>query len=151
MSKTPTYQSWCDMRKRCENPRNKSYPDYGGRGIKVCARWHKFKNFLADMGTRPSPEHEITRIDNDGDYALGNVAWSDDAVAQNRNRRKQKNATSRFRGVDWWNGYAWRARITIKEGETRDLGLFDSEEAAARTYDAAARLHRGFVLNFPST
>jgi hypothetical protein len=65
MSKTPTYSVWCEMRRRCEDPHRKSYPDHGGRGIKVCARWRTFEIFLADMGTRPSPPHEITRIDND--------------------------------------------------------------------------------------
>ena len=149
-SRTPTYNVWCGMRKRCENPRSKSYPDYGGRGIKVCKRWHKFENFLADMGKRPSDSHEIDRIDGDGNYQPGNVRWVDDGRAQVRNRRKPKtNVSSKYRGVDWWNGSGWRARITVKDGNTRYLGLFKKEIEAARAYDAAARLRKGFMLNFP--
>jgi len=41
------------MLKRCRNPKNKNYPNYGGRGISVCARWSEYVNFLADMGERP--------------------------------------------------------------------------------------------------
>jgi hypothetical protein len=137
------------MLKRCRNPHSKAYPDYGGRGIKVCKRWHKFEHFLADMGERPSARHELDRLNGDDDYKPGNVRWSADGAAQARNRRKQKNASSQFRGVDWWNGRAWRARIHVRN-KTRDLGLFKDEREAARAYDAAARKLKGFRLNFPS-
>lgn len=87
-SGTLVYRVWRSMKYRCSNPRAKDYPDYGGRGIKVCERWlNSFENFLADLGPRPTPQHSIERLDNDGNYEPGNCVWAT-KQEQNRNRRK---------------------------------------------------------------
>ena len=78
--------AWRAMKRRCENPKNKRYKDYGGRGIKVCERWDSFENFLADMGRRPKTDFSLERKDNNGNYSPENCVWV--AMAeQNRNKR----------------------------------------------------------------
>jgi hypothetical protein len=73
------------MRSRCNNPNVPAFPNYGGRGIKVCARWDDFPNFLADMG-EPPPGMSIDKIDNNRGYSPENCRWLSMAD-QNRNCR----------------------------------------------------------------
>lgn len=73
------------MKQRCCNPNDSMYPDYGGRGIKICDRWYVFENFLADMGEIPAG-CQLDRIDNEGNYCLENCRWST-KKQQARNRR----------------------------------------------------------------
>jgi hypothetical protein len=71
-------------RQRCTNPNHVSYKNYGGRGIEF--RFESFKEFIEEIGLRPSPELTLDRIDNDGHYEAGNVRWAT-RLEQNSNRR----------------------------------------------------------------
>ena len=90
MRRTPEFNVWANMRNRCNNPSNKSFFLYGGRGIKVCERWEtSFENFYADMGPRPSPKHSIERVNNMLDYCPDNCKWGTPQEQAN-NRRNSK-------------------------------------------------------------
>lgn len=82
----PEYDAWSGAHQRCKNTKDKNYAGYGGRGIKVCERWSRFENFIADMGARPSRRHSLDRIDVNGGYEPDNCRWATIKV-QNGNRR----------------------------------------------------------------
>jgi hypothetical protein len=132
-STSPTYQTWRNMRSRCENPNVPAYKNYGGRGIAVCERWKSFENFLADMGERPEGM-TIERINNDGNYEPDNCRWST-YLQQGRNRRANKYLT--------WNGETkavseWAEVVGIK-----DSTIYARLRMGWTTEDALTRPVRG--------
>lgn len=106
-----TYISWAQMRQRCGNPKHPKYYMYGERGIKVCARWRVFENFLADMGERPKGK-TLDRIDFNGDYKKENCRW---ATARQQARNTRHVIPIMFRGK-----MSYRAEIA------RELGIEDT-------------------------
>lgn len=77
IGRSDEYKAWSNIKTRCYNVKDKRYPDYGGRGIKMCDRWlHSFENFLADMGRKPTTFHTIGRYpDVNGNYEPNNCRW----------------------------------------------------------------------------
>ncbi len=84
-SGTTEYEAWKKMRERCLNKNCKEYKHYGGRGIRICKRWDKFENFLADLGLKPKGYSLERKKVNDG-YKPSNCLWIP-KTKQNRNRR----------------------------------------------------------------
>jgi hypothetical protein len=94
MSYTSIYRVRQQMNARCHNPNHKEYHNYGGRipPIMVCDRWRSsFEAFrddiLKEIDERPSPQHSLDRIDNNGNYEPGNVRWATPEEQSNNTRR----------------------------------------------------------------
>jgi hypothetical protein len=66
--------AYYSAKRRCTNSADPAYPFYGGRGIQF--KFSSFKEFFAELGTKPGREHSIDRISNGGHYEPGNVRWA---------------------------------------------------------------------------
>lgn len=88
LSRHISADSFYHMHDRCYNSSNKSYSNYGGRGIKVEPAWFSLETFIADMGIKP-PNKSLERLDNNKDYGPSNCEWAS-IKDQNRNRRSTK-------------------------------------------------------------
>lgn len=123
-----TKSTWMNMMARCYKKHRHNYQHYGGRGIRVCRRWHKYENFLKDMGARPSTKHSIERIDNSKSYRMDNCKWATQAE-QSRNRRSNRLLT--FKGetktlTEWCKAigiYHSTVILRIQRGWTVDRAL----------------------------
>lgn len=88
--RSPEFGAYVCIKQRCYNPRTKNYKDYGGRGISLCAEWlHDYPAFLAHVGRRPSSDHSLERINNNGNYEPGNVKWATQKEQMHNTRRNR--------------------------------------------------------------
>lgn len=140
MTKTPTHNTWAQMRQRCSDESCKDFERYGGRGIKVCARWQSFENFLEDMGERPKGM-TLDRIDVNGSYEPGNCRWAT-PVEQSRNRRSNVFVTygaATLTVAEW----AERTGLERKTLEHRIRSGWDVERALTTKSITNRKRHHG--------
>lgn len=117
----PELRIWKNIKSRCNNVNAPNYKYYGGRGVKLKL---SFKDFLDEVGERPSPKHTIDRIDVNGHYEKGNLRWALRLQQQRNTRRGQDSTASIYK-----KHHRWISRIGI-EGKTIYLGSFKTESEA---------------------
>ena len=91
LSRSLIYNTWLSMIRRCTDPKNVNYKNYGGRGITVCTKWLNFEDFHEDMGDRIKGMY-LDRKNNDVGYCKDNCKWST-KKEQNNNKRTNVNIT----------------------------------------------------------
>lgn len=132
----PEYKVWTSMKQRCMNPKEASYSQYGGRGITVCTRWLVFKNFIADLGRRPTDNHTLERKDVNKGYNPDNVIWAP-RPAQGLNRTNNRFIT--------WRGETrtlseWARYISITQSGLRQrLKRMSVEKAMTMPFSGIGR------------
>lgn len=126
MSYTKIYARWRGMMSRCYKKNMKFFNRYGGRGIKVCKRWHNFENFYVDMGNPPFEGAQLDRYpNNDGDYELGNCRW---ATSKENNNNRHNSKQEKFRtSIHYKNKY--QSYIIVNK-KNFYIGLFKTQKEA---------------------
>ena len=135
--KKSSYNTWRAMIRRCNNPKDKDYPRYGGKGVSVCPEWLDYANFAQCMG-EPQGDETLDRIDVYGNYEPSNCRWAG-VKTQNRNTRLRVNSTTGFTGVSAV-GKRFMAKITANR-KSYYSKLFDTAEEAVIARKELERLH----------
>lgn len=145
LSRSRLHSIWVDMKSRCNGTGSGVLVEkyYRSKGIRVCDEWSDFVIFHEwAMATGYTEELEIDRRDPDGNYEPSNCRWATRSQQlQNMRKKSRRNVTSRFIGVQLMRkliSNPWRAVITVN-GRTSHIGVFPTEEEAARARDVVSK------------
>ena len=138
LSNTKAYKQWESMIYRCNNPKSKQYPRYGGRGITVYEEWQNdILSYYEYIKTLPNYGKEgwsLDRINNNGNYEPGNIRWASNTT-QSNNSTLGVHGKSKYKGVTWnKRSELWMVRLMV-DGERILIGYYEDELDAARAYD----------------
>jgi len=93
------YETWKNMRRRCNDPKNKRWANYGGKGIKVCPEGDDYKAFREwALSNGYNDSMTIDRIDNDVGYCPENCRWTD---AKTQANNQTRNRILKYQGKDY--------------------------------------------------
>lgn len=143
LSSKRAYPAWWHMRNRCDNPTDKDFDYYQGKGITYPDKWKTMEGFFEDMGECP-PGYELERLDGSLSYSLENCVWSDE-FTQAQNRKTFKNNTSGKTGVNWderrkiWTVVLQHNKVKHKGGYYADF------DAAVRAREQLEIEHLGQI------
>lgn len=91
-SRTPIYDRWRGMVKRCTKPYETAYKNYGAKGVTVCREWEtsyvSFRTWALKNGFKK--ELQIDRIDNAKGHSPENCRWVTPKQQQNNRRNNIK-------------------------------------------------------------
>ena len=134
MSQNKFYKTWYSMIYRCNNPKDKSYKNYGGRGITVCEEWLDLKVFIDWCEETYIEGMTLDRINVDKNYQPENCRWVNMSV-QNSNKGIKETNTSGYTGVTWHkNRNRWCSAIR-SQGVLINVGTFKDKMDAVVARD----------------
>jgi len=145
LSKHPLYSAVIQQYRRCCDTSYHGFKYYGGRGIKFDFAGvdkaeiitHAIEYIENNLGPKPSKKHTIDRVDNNGNYAPGNLRWATkkEQVANRREGKKREGCTSKYKGITWCKrNKKWCVRCWIG-GKRRHIAYVANESEAKRIYD----------------
>lgn len=136
------YKTWCGMWVRCSDKNDYLFPDYGGRGIRVCKRWTSFFAFFKDMGPLPSKDYSIERLDVNKGYEPSNCIWLL-KILQARNKRNTIRVVFEGEVIALLNLIDMYPKLTRRDFEDFDLKTIpDVTERVSTILEAYETLDR---------
>jgi len=155
-SNTKLYFVWESMKQRCFNPNNKSFSDYGGRGVSICNQWknsfYDFERWSIQNGYEVGKS--IDRIDVDGNYCPSNCRWTDWKTQANNRRKRNSPVTNRLRAdnISGVRGVSfdksknkWVAKMMYRNRIILDRSFTSYEEAVKERHLAEIRCQKNAI------